>query len=208
MPAGATTGWNRPSGAGVSGVENATLSALVFVESEDGEPLRIELSGDEGLTWIDAGEVGNTEGWEMVRFTLADMLGAVPSVRVRFTIADSGASSTVEAGVGSYAIGWGCVFADFDADSYEDLFVVNMNAPNRLYTHGGSFPCVDRASEWNVAGSSVSFAVAVADVEQDTSVSAGGNCSRTRQPSPGAAASARPSSALTIAPPFSAITAG
>lgn len=133
-----------------SGVENATLSALVFVESEDGEPLRIELSGDEGLTWIDAGEVGNTEGWEMVRFTLADMLGAVPSVRVRFTIADSGASSTVEAGVDAVTVSADtcesdvCV-GDFDGD--------NIVTIGDMFTFMGAFRSGDPSSDLNKDGS-------------------------------------------------------
>jgi hypothetical protein len=73
----------------------------------------------------------------------------------------------VEAGCASYATGWGAVFFDYDNDSYQELYVCNSAAPNRLYDHDGSWPSVDMAPALGVDDSADTYAVAVADVDDD-----------------------------------------
>jgi len=74
-----------------------------------------------------------------------------------------------DAGVTSGAIGWGTVFADFDNDSYPDLYVANMNAPNMLFRGEdlASWPMADEAAAAGVDVDGVSFCVAVGDVNND-----------------------------------------
>ena len=71
------------------------------------------------------------------------------------------------AGVGSYVVGWGAVFYDHDNDGEQDLFVANMRAPNRLYSHTGSFPCQDLAPQLGLDDSADTYGAAVADVDGD-----------------------------------------
>jgi hypothetical protein len=72
-----------------------------------------------------------------------------------------------DAGVGSFAIGWGTVFFDYDNDGRLDLFVCNAGTANRLYNCGNGWPCVDVAAEMGVADEGNSYGVATADVDQD-----------------------------------------
>jgi len=74
---------------------------------------------------------------------------------------------TVAAGVGSYYVGWGTVFADFDNDTELDLYVCNMQGPNRLYRGSQTWPLVDEAPSAGVAEISDVFCVAVGDVDGD-----------------------------------------
>lgn len=75
---------------------------------------------------------------------------------------------TAEAGVGSFEIGWGCAFFDYDHDMIDDLYVCNMIAPNRFYRYQGSFPCTDIAADCGIEdGTGTSFCMALADVDLD-----------------------------------------
>jgi hypothetical protein len=71
------------------------------------------------------------------------------------------------AGVASFALGWGAHFFDFDNDGHLDLYVCNFVAPNRLYRHEGSWPCVDVAATMGVADAGLSYCLAVADIDND-----------------------------------------
>ena len=73
------------------------------------------------------------------------------------------------AGVTSGAIGWGTVFADFDNDSFPDLYVANMVAPNMLFRGEdiADWPMADEAVAAGVGTAGTSFCVAVGDVDND-----------------------------------------
>ena len=71
------------------------------------------------------------------------------------------------AGVASYAVGWGAIFFDYDNDGYQELYVCNMDAPNRLYDHDGTWPAEDVAPALAVGDPGISFCVAMADVDRD-----------------------------------------
>lgn len=73
------------------------------------------------------------------------------------------------AGVTSGVVGWGTVFADFDNDSFPDLFVCNQNASNALYRGSAiaDWPMANEAAAAGVDLSGSSFAVAVGDVNND-----------------------------------------
>ncbi|MBL4810041.1 MAG: CRTAC1 family protein [Phycisphaerales bacterium] len=77
--------------------------------------------------------------------------------------------ATDAAGVASARIGWGAVFADFDNDSFPDLYVCNMNAENRLYRGEdiADWPMADEGPAAGVDVSGTSYAVAVGDVNND-----------------------------------------
>ena len=73
------------------------------------------------------------------------------------------------AGVGSYVVGWGTQFLDYDHDTVMDLFMVNTLGPNRMYRSGGTFPCVDMAPTLGLEDDSVqhSYVFAMGDVDMD-----------------------------------------
>ncbi|MHC4947440.1 MAG: CRTAC1 family protein [Planctomycetota bacterium] len=78
------------------------------------------------------------------------------------------------AGLESNRTGWAAIFFDYDNDRSQDLYVCNMGGPppwagpaNRLYVHGGGWPCTDIASGLGVDDMADSFAAAVADIEGD-----------------------------------------
>ncbi|MBO6512636.1 MAG: CRTAC1 family protein [Phycisphaerales bacterium] len=73
------------------------------------------------------------------------------------------------AGVTSGVVGWGTVFADFDNDSFPDLFVCNQNAPNALFRGSeiANWPMANEASAAGVDLVGSSYTVAVGDVNND-----------------------------------------
>ncbi|MCH8251348.1 MAG: VCBS repeat-containing protein [Planctomycetes bacterium] len=92
-----------------------------------------------------------------------------PAGNVLFMNAGDGtfAESAESAGMGSFGLGWGVAFFDYDNDGYQDLYVCNSNAENRLYDYNGIFPAVDVAEALGVAHPGPSFCTAVADVDGD-----------------------------------------
>jgi len=77
---------------------------------------------------------------------------------------------TIAAGVGSYHVGWGTTFADFDNDTELDLYVCNMMGPNRLYRGSQTWPLVDEGPAAGVAEMSDVFSVAVGDIDGDNDI--------------------------------------
>ncbi len=74
---------------------------------------------------------------------------------------------TVSAGVGSYRVGWGTVFADFDNDTELDIYLCNMLGENRLYRGSQTWPLIDEGPSAGVAEISNVFCVAIGDVDGD-----------------------------------------
>lgn len=74
---------------------------------------------------------------------------------------------TVAAGVGSYRVGWGTVFADFDNDTELDIYLCNMMGENRLYRGSQTWPLIDEGPSAGVAEMSNVFCVAIGDVDGD-----------------------------------------
>jgi hypothetical protein len=73
-----------------------------------------------------------------------------------------------EAGVGSFATGWGAHFLDFDNDADDDLYVCNMaDGFNRLYRNDRSFPLEDVALLCNAFSLGDSYALVVGDIDND-----------------------------------------
>lgn len=75
--------------------------------------------------------------------------------------------ATLVAGVGSYRVGWGTVFADFDNDTELDLYVCNMQGGNRLYRGSNVWPLIDEAPSAGVDEMSDSYCVAIGDIDGD-----------------------------------------
>lgn len=74
---------------------------------------------------------------------------------------------TLAAGVGSYHVGWGTTFADFDNDTELDIYLCNMQGENRLYRGSQTWPLVDEGPSAGVNEASDVFCVAIGDVDGD-----------------------------------------
>ncbi|MFQ5502065.1 MAG: CRTAC1 family protein [Phycisphaerae bacterium] len=73
----------------------------------------------------------------------------------------------IAAGVASFAMGWGSVFFDWDNNGMLDLFVCNVQAPNRLYSNFGTFPVTEMATSLGLDDVGFTFTAAVADIDND-----------------------------------------
>ncbi|MAB80251.1 MAG: hypothetical protein CMJ89_12935 [Planctomycetes bacterium] len=74
--------------------------------------------------------------------------------------------------VQSFRTGWATVFFDYDNDTHMDLYVCNVpdaggDPRNRMYVHGGTFPCNDIAAELGLASTQLSYGAAVGDIDDD-----------------------------------------
>ena len=74
---------------------------------------------------------------------------------------------TLDAGVGSYRIGWGTFFEDFDNDTELDLYVCNMQGDNRLYRGSQTWPLIDEAPTAGVGEATDVFCAAQGDIDGD-----------------------------------------
>jgi hypothetical protein len=71
------------------------------------------------------------------------------------------------AGVESNNVGWGNILFDYDNDGFLDIYVANLDAPDRLYEHDGLWPCTDVAPAVGLGGMSNNYVVSAADVDDD-----------------------------------------
>jgi hypothetical protein len=87
--------------------------------------MTVEISGDNGASWValeTVGPTGTTSGWVRKTWSIADFVAPGAQVRLRFTTSDTGAASVVEAGVDSVrlladtGLGWCGKEGDFDRD--------------------------------------------------------------------------------------------
>lgn len=83
---------------------------------------------------------------------------------------------TLAAGVGSYEIGWGTLFTDFDNDSYLDTYVCNHRGPipgstgaNRLYrgVDVANWPMVDEGATSGTGSINPVYCAAEGDIDGD-----------------------------------------
>ncbi|MDX9911369.1 MAG: CRTAC1 family protein [Phycisphaerales bacterium] len=75
--------------------------------------------------------------------------------------------ATLAADVGSYVVGWGAAFFDYDHDTLLDLYVCCMAANNRMYRHDGAWPCTDVAPALGIDDPETSYCMAIADIDLD-----------------------------------------
>ena len=89
------------------------------------DTMTVELSGDNGATWValeTVGPTGTSSAWVRRTFAIGDYVTPSAQVRLRFTASDAGAASVVEAGVDGVRIladaglGWCGKEGDFDQD--------------------------------------------------------------------------------------------
>lgn len=114
----------------LSGAANAVLSYARWHRTDDAsgaDNLRVELSDDNGASWVLVESVPDTPGgWARVSVGVGEHVGLTDGVRVRFTVQDTPNDSVTESGVDDLRIveascGPGCSAADLNADGDIDL---------------------------------------------------------------------------------------
>ncbi len=112
----------------VAEMENAAVSVLVYVEAPQGEEMLVELWSHSALAWVAVDSIGSTDGWEQRRYVVSDFFEPGIVFNARFTIADEGSDSTVEAAIDRFMVsddscpsGGECL-ADFDGNGEVDFF--------------------------------------------------------------------------------------
>ena len=67
--------------------------------------LATEISNDDGQTWVLIEEWTERQAdWEVPTFNVGDFIATSPTVRLRFSIGDFGADSTLEAGIDTFSL--------------------------------------------------------------------------------------------------------
>jgi hypothetical protein len=80
---------------------DGTISyARYFFDSDSGDSLVTEISGDDGGTWVMVHETeGTNSAWDTTSFRVGDYIIPTAAVRVRWLVEDANTASVVEAGI-------------------------------------------------------------------------------------------------------------
>ncbi|MDP7030616.1 MAG: hypothetical protein QF733_10425, partial [Phycisphaerales bacterium] len=84
----------------LDGTDGIISYARWFFDSESGDALYTEVSGDDGATWTPVHSTGGTNAaWQTASFRVGDFIVPTATVRVRFVVEDAPSASVVEAGI-------------------------------------------------------------------------------------------------------------
>ena len=106
----------------LGGTTDPILSyARWFQDSAGGDTLVVELSSDDGQSWVLVESVLATPGWNHVTFTVRDFITPTSAVRLRFSTQDLPNNSFTEAAVDAvritdFSCHTGCLPGDVNAD--------------------------------------------------------------------------------------------
>jgi len=84
----------------LSGLTDPYLSFALWHVTSGGDPLEVDVSNDDGATWIDVETfTGGPEEWEIITFRVGDHVAPSSTTRLRFSVADLGGASITESGI-------------------------------------------------------------------------------------------------------------
>jgi hypothetical protein len=89
-----------------------------YNDDQDADNLLVEISGDDGATWMVLEDVGDDPGWKVKSWRIADYVTPSSTVRLRFSATDNPNDSVTEAGVDAVEI---CAFVCEDASIPGDV---------------------------------------------------------------------------------------
>jgi len=132
---GGTTVLTSPT-VNVSGTGTLRIRAKVWMYSQqvNNDLLYIDVSNNNGASWVPMGSQGNTNGaWVLRDFTVSDYVSPSSQMKVRFTVTDGNNDSILEAGVDAVEFCYNCggaITGDVNGDgqvNIEDLTLVVTN---------------------------------------------------------------------------------
>lgn len=90
----------------LSGGDAQIHVSAYFYHSDYGaqQPMQVELSDDDGLTWELAGEVTHYFGWQELSYTVSDFVTPNATVKIRFSASDNPNDDIVEALIDDFSI--------------------------------------------------------------------------------------------------------
>lgn len=83
----------------LTGISDPHLSFAAWVSSSGGDRMQVDVSVNDGASWTQALDLGNTGGWSIEVVRVADFGTPGAATRLRFSVADSPNNSVTEAGV-------------------------------------------------------------------------------------------------------------
>ncbi len=99
-------------------------------DTHDGDALTVEISNDNGASWVTVETVPDTAGWVYRTVNISDFVAATAQVKLRFSAVDNPSNSITEAGVDAFQItAVGCVppngLGDVNCDGVVDFGDIN-----------------------------------------------------------------------------------
>ena len=80
------------------------LSFAAWLDSDNSDSMTVDVSGDNGATWVPLGVLFDTDGWEVITYRVSDAITPTANTRLRFSVEDAPGPSTVEAGIDTLRI--------------------------------------------------------------------------------------------------------
>ncbi|MFG0329559.1 MAG: choice-of-anchor B family protein [Phycisphaerales bacterium] len=85
--------------------ENAFIRAALWFTSDDGDDeLEVELSNDDGSSWVTVETITATNGWELKQYRVGDYITPTNTMRMRFSASDRPNNSVTEAGLDAFSV--------------------------------------------------------------------------------------------------------
>lgn len=89
----------------LSGMNSPSVSYARWHQANSNDDrLFVEMSSDNGASWVIAESVTNISGWVDVQLSVADFVTPTSQFRIRFRVADTGTASIVESGVDAFRV--------------------------------------------------------------------------------------------------------
>ena len=88
----------------VSSLDTASVRFSAWMTGSGPDSMLIEFSDDAGSNWVQTKSVSSTNGWEELSYVIGDHVSMTDEFRMRVTVTDAGADSTVEGGFDAFKI--------------------------------------------------------------------------------------------------------
>ncbi len=96
---------------------------LWHANDDSDDPMTVEVSNDDGVSWTVVEQLINTSGWERCEFTVSEYVTPSDRVRVRFSAVDNPNNSITEAGIDDFTI----VHYDYEPSIWADAYTLSAS---------------------------------------------------------------------------------
>lgn len=86
-------------------IDEPTVEMSVWmVGTAPSDTMKIEFTNNVGVTWVPVETITSTSGWEPRSYAIEDYISLTPGFRMRVTVTDGGADTTVEGGIDAFLV--------------------------------------------------------------------------------------------------------